>query len=179
MSNTPPAGMISMPREVIHLLLELPGEADMETLRAVGDAGGGALLTAFADWSRDAGVDDLVDLPVNDFRQLAGLFFRECGWGDTMVSTRSDSVIEVSVRDCWETQRHDAALSGCHLTTGLLHGFFAGLAGYEMGVMELECAGLGSGGECRFVIGTPEMVDSIYAGLSAGGSYEEVTQLSG
>ena len=168
-----------MPREVVHLLLELPGEADMETLRAVGDAGGGALLDAFADWSRDAGVDDLADLPVNDFRQLAALFFGQCGWGDAIVATRSDSVIEVSVRDCWETQRHDAAQAGCHLTTGLLHGFFAGLAGYEMGVMELECAGLGSGGECRFVIGTPEMVDSIYAELSAGASYEEVTQLPG
>src|SRR5687767_4681152 len=111
MSNRPPAGMISMPREVVHLLLELPGEGDMETLRAVGDAGGGALLDAFADWSQDAGVDDLADLPINDFRQLAGIFFRECGWGDTTVATRSDSVIEVSVRDCWETQRHDAAQS--------------------------------------------------------------------
>ncbi|HUR92052.1 MAG TPA: V4R domain-containing protein [Gemmatimonadaceae bacterium] len=178
MSDRPPAGMISMPREVVHLLLDLPGEADMETLRAVGDAGGGVLLDAFAGWSRDAGVDDLAGLPLDDFRELTALFLRECGWGDTTVAARSDSLVEVTVRDCWETQRHEASQFGCHLTTGLLHGFFAGLAGYELGVMELECAGLGSGRECRFVIGTPEMVDSIYAGLSAGESYEEVTQLT-
>lgn len=168
-----------MPREVVHLLLELPGEADMETLRAVGDAGGGGLLDAFAEWAREAGAEDLADLPVDDFRHLTGLFLRECGWGEATVTAGSGTVVEVSVHDCWETRRHDASQSGCHLTTGLLHGFFAGLAGYELGVMELECAGLGSGTECRFVIGTPEMVDSIYAGLSSGATYEEVTRLQG
>src|SRR5687768_13182117 len=117
MSNRPPPGIVSMPREVLHLLLELPGEADMETLRAVGDAGGGALLAAFSEWAREAGVHDLADLPVDDFRHLVGQFLQGCGWGETAVATRADSVIEVSVRDCWESQRHDASLSGCHLTT--------------------------------------------------------------
>lgn len=174
MNDRPPAGVVSMPREVLHLLLELPGEADMETLRAAGDAGGSSLLDAFSRWSEDRGAGDLAGLPVEEFRRRAAEFFQWCGWGDMSISTTSDALIEVGIRDCWESQRHDAAQSGCHLTTGLLHGFFAALAGYELGVMELECAGLGSGGECRFVIGTPEMVDSIYAGLSAGASYDEI-----
>jgi len=174
MSERPPAGIVSMPREVLHLLLELPGEADMQTLRAAGDAGGGALLGAFSQWSSDQGTGDLTSLPVEAFRELACGFFEWCGWGTTSVSTSSDTLIEVSITGCWEAQRREGSPSGCHLTTGLLHGFFAGLAGYELGVMELECAGLGSGRACRFVIGTPEMVDSIYAGLSAGGSYEEI-----
>lgn len=174
MSDRPPAGVVSMPREVLHLLIELPGEADMETLRAAGDAGGGALLEAFSHWSKDGGTEDLADLPVEAFRQRAAEFFQWCGWGDISLSTISDSLIEVSIGGCWETQRQHGDQSGCHLTTGLLHGFFAALAGYELGVMELECTGLGSGGACRFVIGTPEMVDSIYAGLSAGAAYEEI-----
>lgn len=175
--NSPPNGVVSMPREVLHLLIELPGEADMETLRAAGDAGGSALLEAFAQWSKQSAMDDLGDLPVDAFRQRAADFLRSCGWGDVTVVSDSDALIEVSIGDCWETRRKHSDQSGCHLTTGLLHGFFAALAGYELGVMELECAGLGSGGSCRFVIGTPEMVDSIYANLSAGASYGEVTQL--
>lgn len=175
MNDRQAAGIVSLPREVLHLLLELPGEADMATLRAAGDAGGAALLDAFSRWSSDNGTEDLADLPVEDFRRRAAEFFQSCGWGDTSLSTRSDSVIEVTIGGCWEAQRHDASLPGCHLTTGLLHGFFAALAGYELGVMELQCAGLGSGGECRFVVGTPEMVDSIYADLSAGVSYDEIT----
>ncbi len=163
-----------MPREVLHLLLELPGEADMETLRAVGDAGGGALLDAFARWSGDGQAVDLADLPVDFFRQHAADFFEWCGLGEASVCTRSDSLIEVTIGECWETARQHAEQRGCHLTTGLLHGFFAALAGYELGVMELECAGLGSGGTCRFVVGTPEMVDSIYAGLNSGESYDEI-----
>ncbi len=174
MNQRPPPGVVTMPREVLHLLLDLPGEADMETLRAAGDAGGEALLEAFARWSSDTHADQLADLPVEDFRRRAAEFFQWCGWGETSLSTRSDSVIEVGIGGCWETARQHSDQTGCHLTTGLLHGFFAALAGYELGVMELECAGLGSGGSCRFVIGTPEMVDSIYAGLSAGGRYEEI-----
>ena len=172
--NKPPNGVVSMPREVLHLLIELPGEADMETLRAAGDAGGNALLEAFAQWSKQTAMDDLADLPVDAFRQRAAEFLGVCGWGDVVVNSDSDALIEVSIGDCWETQREHSDQSGCHLTTGLLHGFFAALAGYELGVMELECAGLGSGGSCRFVIGTPEMLDSIYAGLSAGASFEEI-----
>lgn len=163
-----------MPREVLHLLLDLPGEADMETLRAVGDAGGGALLDAFARWSGDGQPVDLADLPVDFFLQHSAEFFESCGLGEASVFTRSDSLIEVTLGDCWETARQHAEQTGCHLTTGLLHGFFAALAGYELGVMELECAGLGSGGTCRFVVGTPEMVDSIYAGLNSGASYDEI-----
>ncbi|MEX0908605.1 MAG: V4R domain-containing protein [Gemmatimonadaceae bacterium] len=174
MNQRPPPGVVAMPREVLHLLLDLPGEADMETLRAVGDAGGGALLDAFARWSGDGQEVDLADLPVDAFRQHAAEFFEWCGLGEASVFTRSDSLIEVTIGECWETARQHAEQTGCHLTTGLLHGFFAALAGYELGVMELECAGLGSGGTCRFVVGTPEMVDSIYAGLSSGASYDEI-----
>lgn len=169
-----PAGIVSMPREVLYLLLELPGEADMETLRAVGDAGGASLLAAFAEWSDASGAADPADLPVDAFRQSVAEFLEWCGWGTTSLHTSSDTLIEVGIADCWETHRQPDAHSGCHLTTGLLHGFFAGLAGYELGVMELECAGLTASGECRFVIGTPEMLDSIYADLSAGASYDEI-----
>lgn len=174
MSQRLPAGVVCIPREVLQLLLELPGEADMETLRAAGDAGGSALLAAFSQWSSDQGTGDVAALPVDEFRQLAARFFEWCGWGSASVSTSADKLIEVGIADCWEAQHREGSLSGCHLTTGLLHGFFAGLAGYELGVMELECAGLGSGGECRFVIGTPEMLDSIYAELSAGADYDEI-----
>lgn len=146
----------------------------MATLRAAGDAGGGALLDAFARWSREGHADDLADLPVDAFRQRAAEFFQWCGWGETLLSARSDSLIEVTIGECWETHRKHSDQSGCHLTTGLLHGFFAALAGYELGVMELECAGLGSPGPCRFVVGTPEMVDAIYADLNAGVSYDEI-----
>ncbi len=165
--NKPPNGVVSMPREVLHLLIDLPGEADMETLRAAGDAGGNALLDAFAQWSKQSATDELADLPVDVFRERAAEFLGYCGWGDVSVASNSDALIEVSIADCWETRRKHGEQSGCHLTTGLLHGFFAALAGYELGVMELECAELGSGGSCRFVIGTPEMVDSIYAEISA------------
>lgn len=166
-----------MPREVLHLLIDLPGEADMETLRAAGDAGGGALLDAFSQWSHEGGMEDLPDLPLEDFRERTAEFLHWCGWGEVSIATNSDSWIEVSIHDCWESHRQHGNQTGCHLTTGLLHGFFAELAGYELGVMELECAGLGSGGACRFVIGTPEMVDSIYAGLSTGASYDEIVRL--
>jgi hypothetical protein len=173
--NAPrPTGIVSMPREVLHLLLELPGEADMETLRSVGDAGGASLLAAFAEWSAAADPTGPADMTVEAFARRAAHFLDWCGWGSASLRTSADTLIEVGIADCWETHRAPEAHSGCHLTTGLLHGFFAGLAGYELGVMELECAGLGGAGECRFVIGTPEMLDSIYAGLSAGASYDEI-----
>ncbi|MGI9141131.1 MAG: V4R domain-containing protein [Gemmatimonadaceae bacterium] len=179
MNDRPRAGIVCMPREMLHLLLELTGQADMETLRAAGDAGGPALLHAFSHWLADGGTDDVADLPVEVFRQRAAEFFQWCGWGATSLSTGTNSLIEVSISDSWEARRDQSPESGCHVTTGLLHGFFAALAGYEVGVMEIECAGLGSGETCRFVIGTPEMVDSIYAGLSAGSAYEEIVGSAG
>lgn len=168
-----------MPREVLHLLLELPGEADMETLRAAGDAGGTALVDAFSQWLADAGTDDVADLPVEVFRQRAAEFFQWCGWGTTSLSASTSSLIEVTISGCWEARRDQSPKSGCHLSTGLLHGFFAGLAGYELGVMEIECAALSSGETCRFVIGTPEMVDSIYAGLNAASVSGEIVSSAG
>ena len=97
MSHQPPPGVVALPREVLHLLLDLPGEADMETLRAVGDAGGAGLLEAFARWSGDGYAEDLGDLPAEAFGQRAAEFFSWCGLGDASVFTRSDSLIEVSL----------------------------------------------------------------------------------
>lgn len=151
----------------------------METLRSAGDAGGEALLQSFAEWAADHDAGDLSQLPVEDFRLLAAEFLTWCGWGEATLSTDSDELIEVSIANCWESSQREGSQSGCHLTTGLLHGFFAALAGYELGVMEMECAGLGSGGSCRFIVGTPEMVDTIYAGLNAGARYEDIIGAAG
>lgn len=162
-------GLISLPPEVIHWLRTLPERPDAESLRSAGDAGGATLFRGFqASASEDTSP---MDMAIQDFNGKAGAYLGDSGWGHVEI-TQSDALIEVAIAGCWEATA-DRASGGCHITTGLLHGFFVELAGYDIAAMEVEC-GAHAGGACRFAIGTPEMMQVIYEGLSAGEKYEEI-----
>jgi len=142
-------------------------------LQEAGYAGGGALYDAFAHWlaGRDLGAPD--SLPAEDFARYASLFFRESGWGSFDLGALHEAVATVDSED-WSEADPNSALEfpGCHLTTGLLAGFFAQVAEEPLAVLEVECRSMGHA-RCRFLLGSTEVMTAVYQAMERGVGYEE------
>ena len=162
-------GLISLPPEVIHWLRAVPGQPAADGLRSAGDAGGATLFRGFLASGAEGSTP--ADMAIADFNAKVAAYLGDAGWGHVEI-TQSGSLIEVSILGCWEATA-DRTSDGCHLTTGLLHGFFLELAGYDIAAMEVEC-GSHAGGACRFALGTPEMMHVLYEKLRAGDSYNDI-----
>ena len=136
-----------------HVLARGDDDAAVNGLREAGYAGGEAIYEAFEQWLEARGDGNgAADLPLSDFSEKVGEFFRNAGWGELSFShEESEGVAMIDVENCWESD--DA--SGCHITTGALAAFFGKVAGYPISVMETECS---EGGRCRFVLGNAEVM---------------------
>lgn len=162
-------------RELRLGILANGGESDgsgdpVRVLREAGFAGGDAVFEAFQNWlaeSVSAGgshpatdAADAAELPLPEFGERAAKFFRDAGWGEvTFTAREADGVAEVGIADCWESDGGtDAAMPGCHVTTGMLAAFFGRVAGYPVAVLETECSGSGSG-RCSFTMGNADVVN--------------------
>lgn len=145
------------------LALRAP-DAAVSALREAGFAGGDSVYTAFEQWLAETGKSassppDAGDLPIDEFGQSAGRFFRDAGWGDvSFLQDEAEGVAVVDVTNCWEaTAEGSFAGQGCHITTGLLSAFFGRIAGYPVAVLETECCD-GDGSRCRFFLGNADVM---------------------
>lgn len=141
-------------------------------LQEAGYAGGNALYLAFGKWSASRGLPAPENMAAPEFEQRAAEFFGELGWGELAVSTLHDSVMAL---DCSNWAESDPASAmeypGCYLTSGLLADFFGRLAGTPLAVMEVECRSMGSP-RCRFLLGSAEIMQYVYNGMTTGIPYE-------
>ena len=170
-------GMLAVTRDALaalrNALLRDAGPSSASWFQEAGYAGGAALFEAFRSWleSRDAGEPE--SLPLEEFQQLAGEFFRQAGWGSLTVGSLHDAVATLDSPD-WGEASPDAGMEYpcCNLSAGMLADFFGRVADAPLAVMEVECRSTGAE-RCRFLLGSAEVMQAVYEGMSQGQRYDE------
>lgn len=148
-------------------------------LQEAGYAGGDALFDAFRRWLRARTDISAEDLDVETFEQRLSEFFRESGWGTVSIGTLDDVVATLDSADWGES---DAGSSypqpSCHITTGMFADLFGRLAGAPVAVLEVECRSAGDA-RCRFLVGSPEVMDAVYDEMGRGAGYADAIRVIG
>jgi hypothetical protein len=65
----------------------------------------------------------------------------------------------------------------CHITTGLFADLFGRVAGSAVAVLEVECRSAGHP-RCRFLVGSPEVMDAVYEEMVRGVPYGDAVALA-
>ena len=149
------------------------GLAGATQLQDAGFAGGESLFGSFRAWARertDTGPDEL---PTVEFGRLASEFFREAGWGSFELGSLRDAVATIDTGD-WQEADPAIVLAhpGCHLTTGMLAGFFGAVGEAPIAALEVECRSAGNP-RCRFLIGAGAVLTYVFEQVERGVSYED------
>lgn len=141
-------------------------------LQEAGYAGGRAVFDAFAEWLAARGADAPDQLPAEAFHTQMSAFFVDAGWGRLAVTPVGTVAARLDADD-WAESDPDAHLDhpGCHFTAGLLADFLGRVADSSLAVLEVECRSAG-GATCRFVAGSPEVMQHVYDRMAAGIDYE-------
>jgi predicted hydrocarbon binding protein len=142
-------------------------------LQEAGWAGSEAVFASFRQWLRGRMDAEPGELSLDDFAEMASEYFESTGWGSLRVGSLRDAVATVDSEN-WGEADPDAALDqpGCHLTTGMLAGFFGHLADVPLAVLEVECRSTGSP-RCRFLLGAADVMSHIYEDVERGVAYED------
>ena len=137
-------------------------------LQEAGYATGVALAAAFREWLHERGEGEPGELPLSVFGERVRQLFAELGWGELRMRAEHEeaSVLEAERWAEWRTRAEDEAPS-CHFSTGMLAGFFGELAGQPLAVLEVEPAEPAPGA-CRFLMGSEQVMDDVYARLERG-----------
>lgn len=146
-------------------------------LQEAGYAGGEALFESFRTWLADR--TDIVaeDLDVDAFESRLSEFFRETGWGTVQVGRIDDTVATLDSPDWGECDTATGMQHpSCHITTGMFADLFGRLAGAPVAVLEVECRSAGYE-RCRFLIGSPEIMDAVYDEMGRGMNYEDAVRM--
>ena len=177
------SGMLAITRDALTALraalVRDTGHAAYGYLQEAGYAGGGALFEAFRQWLAARGVGAPESLSIDDFQREATEFFRHAGWGSLQVGALHDMVATLDSTD-WSEATPESALDhpGCHLSSGMFADFFGRVADAPLAVMEVECRSAGSE-RCRFLLGSTEVMQVVYDGMSQGMGYEEAAGAAG
>jgi predicted hydrocarbon binding protein len=154
-------------------LIRDTGGAFATFLQEAGYAGGDAVFASFRGWLADRGVGAPESLGVDMFQAQAAEFFREMGWGSLEITPLHDVVAMVDSGD-WAESDGAGGLPypACHYSTGLFADFFGRTADAPLAVLEVECRSSGSH-QCRFLVGSAEVMGHLYERMAAGASYDE------
>lgn len=142
------------------------------TLQEAGYAGGTTLFESFKTWLAERTHVGVEELDVDAFQHRASEFFSENGWGTLTVGSLNDVVATLDSPDWGECDTSlGAQQPACHLTTGMFADLFGRLAGAPVAVLEVECRSAGQD-RCRFLVGSPEVMDAVYEEMGSGTDYE-------
>ena len=149
------------------------GATAAAVLQEAGYAGGRPMFSAFGEWLASRGFPAPEDLPAAEFASRATEFFQETGWGSLDVGTLHDTVVTLDSPD-WGEASPDAGMEHpcCHLSAGMFADFFGRVADAPLAVMEVECRSTGAE-RCRFLLGSAEVMQAVYDGMSQGLGYDE------
>lgn len=145
-------------------------------LQEAGYAGGDALFSSFRRWLEQRTDIRAEDLDLGAFEQRLSEFFRETGWGTMSIGSLDDVVATLDSAD-WSESDRGAAMPypACHISTGMFADLFGRLAGAPVAVLEVECRSAGQE-RCRFLVGSPEVMNLVYDEMGRGASYEEAVR---
>jgi len=170
-------GLLAVTRDALaalrNALMRDSGYAAAGYFQEAGYAGGAALFEAFRGWLEQRDTVSPESLSVDEFQELAAEFFRDTGWGSITLGTLHDAVATLDSPD-WGEATPDAGMEHpcCHLSAGMLADFFGRLADAPLAVMEVECRSTGAE-RCRFLLGSAEVMQAVYDGMSQGQGYDE------
>lgn len=142
-------------------------------LQEAGYAGGDAMWLAFRRWLGERSDIAAEDLDVPAFEARLSEFLRDAGWGNVTIGSIDDVVATIDSSDWGEADpasRMDHPC--CHLTTGMFADLFGRIAGHTVAVLEVECRSAGAD-QCRFLVGSPEVMESIYDDMGRGIPYAD------
>jgi predicted hydrocarbon binding protein len=149
------------------------------TLQEAGYAGGSSLFESFRNWLSDRSDIAIEDLDVDAFQHRASEFFGETGWGTLTVGSIDEIVATLDSPDWGECDTNlGAQQPSCHLTTGMFADLFGRLAGAPVAVLEVECRSAGHD-RCRFLVGSPDVMDAVYEEMGRGADYEAAIRAQG
>lgn len=153
-------------------LLRDGGLAGATQLQDAGFTGGESLYASFRAWVKDRANIEASELPTEEFGQLASEFFREAGWGTFELGTIGDALATIDSKD-WQEADTSTVLQhpGCHVTTGMLAGFFAAAGDAPIAALEVECRSAGND-RCRFLIGAGSVLTYVFERVEQGVDYE-------
>jgi predicted hydrocarbon binding protein len=141
-------------------------------LQEAGYAGGDALWIVFKGWLRERTFEPAEALDVRTFEQRVSEFFAEAGWGHISIGSLGDVVATLDSSDWGEADPNSGMDHPCcHLTTGMFADLFGRVAGAPVAVLEVECRSAGAD-RCRFLVGSPQVMEQIYDEMGRGVSYE-------
>lgn len=152
-------------------LLRERGLAGATQLQDAGFAGGESLFGSFRTWVKARADAEAGEMSTEEFGELASEFFREAGWGTFQLGSLADAVATVDSTD-WQEADPGTVLEhpGCHLTTGMLAGFFATAGDAPLAALEVECRSAGNP-RCRFLIGAGSVLTYVFEEVERGTDY--------
>jgi predicted hydrocarbon binding protein len=148
------------------------------TLQEVGFAGGEELYHALTAWCRaEYGVERPAELDTRYLGEALSRFFAGLGWGQLAVRRLGGAVLALDSTEWAEAlEEGGSEYPSCHLTCGMLADLFGRIADGLAAVMEVECRSR-SDVRCRFLVGAPETLGTLYERMATGLSYVEALGL--
>jgi uncharacterized protein len=169
-------GMLAVTRDALaalrNALMRDAGLSSAGWFQEAGYAGGAALFEAFRGWLSARGAGAPESLPLEEFQRLAGEFFSQTGWGSLSVGTLHEAVATLDSPNWGEAADGGMEQPCCHLSAGMFADFFGRVADAPLAVMEVECRSTGAE-RCRFLLGSTEVMQAVYEGMSQGQPYDE------
>jgi len=167
---------VAVPAEFFSALLGAsriaPSPAAIETLRDAGYLAGSSMFDAFANWLEARGEHAPAELSEIHFGPLVSAFFVASGWGEVDITQVSEAVMAIDAHEWCETDLEgDRELPGCHVSTGLLAGFFGRLADAPLAVLEVECVSSGQN-RCRFLLASLDVLQYVHEAMGRGIPYD-------
>jgi predicted hydrocarbon binding protein len=172
-------GVVGIGIKALHVtrqaLIQDLGEAGEARLQEIGYAAGEEIYQRFCRWLPDfAGVSDPGELDAAALTEVLSAFFQTLGWGPVTVERVGRTGLAATSTAWAEVQPGvQTEYPSCFFSTGLFASFFTCLAGATVATMELECRTQGDP-RCRFLAGSPEVLDAVYEAMSQGREYESI-----
>lgn len=166
------SALVAISPRALHTLRDRAGA---QPLQEAGYAAGEATHAAFVRWLPGvASVDDPKDLAAPRLAEVLSRFFSSLGWGNVEVTPLAEAAFAVDSSD-WAEAQPDAQLPypGCYFTAGVLADFMTRMAEAPLAVMEVECRSRADH-KCRWLIGSPETLTSLYQHMAQGADYTQV-----
>ena len=150
------------------------GDSAAPVMQEAGFASGGDVYDAFRSWLEDkAGLDDPQKLDAELLGEMLSGFFDDTGWGRLTVQ-RIGSALAVESQNWAEADPNSGVpIASCNISTGILAALFGKLAGGAVAVMEVDCRSKGDQ-SCRFLVGSNEVLNSVFEAMTKGEDYHSV-----
>ncbi len=181
MSTTIPAddNLILVGRQTLHALRRVLsrdlGDEAAACLQEAGYAAGEQIYDTFLRWLPEhTGLAEPGDLDWDALEDVLSAFFQALGWGDVAVAQVGTAGLAVSSTNWAEAEpAAGESLPSCYIASGMFADFVSRLSGTPVAVMEVECRSRAEP-RCRFLIGAPETMETVYDAMMRGQDYQAV-----